>query len=113
MAQEQAKSEAAGAADQAHKPFEALTRKDEKPGEGLGEGPDEDDAAAAADARTLGDACTLTMQVLAGSPADVPFALVYLLEDGVARLAASAGIDEAMRLWKPISSRRRCAPANA
>jgi hypothetical protein len=39
MAQEQAKSEAAaGAKDQAHKPFEALTRKDDKPGERLDRG---------------------------------------------------------------------------
>ena len=40
MAQEQAKSEAAAAeaTDQAHKPFEALTRKDDKPGEGLERG---------------------------------------------------------------------------
>jgi PAS domain S-box-containing protein len=49
-------------------------------------------AAAGAEARTVGDACTAAMQVLAGSPADVPFALVYLLEEGGARLAASAGV---------------------
>ena len=49
-------------------------------------------AAAAAEARTVADACVRGVRVLAGVPADVPFALLYLLEEGGPRLAASAGV---------------------
>ena len=49
-------------------------------------------AAAPAEARKVAEACALSAEVLAGNPADIPFALVYLFEDGGARLAASAGV---------------------
>ena len=49
-------------------------------------------AAAGGEARSVADACALGMQVLAGSPVDVPFALLYLEEKDGARLAARAGV---------------------
>jgi len=49
-------------------------------------------AAAPAEARKVSEACALSAEVLAGNPADIPFALVYLFEDRGARLAASASV---------------------
>ncbi|HEX6320675.1 MAG TPA: ATP-binding protein [Burkholderiales bacterium] len=49
-------------------------------------------AAAAAEARTVADACALSAGVLAGNPADIPFGLIYLFEEGGARLAGTAGV---------------------
>jgi signal transduction histidine kinase len=51
-------------------------------------------AGATAEARTVEDACRLAAGVLAENPKDLPFALIYLFEDGGrrARLAAAAGI---------------------
>ena len=49
-------------------------------------------AAAPANARTLTDACALSVDALSGNRADVPFALIYLLrDDGTASLAARTG----------------------
>ncbi|MDX6750666.1 PAS domain S-box protein [Geminicoccaceae bacterium 1502E] len=51
-------------------------------------------AAAGAEARSLEEAGRRSMAVLAGSGADIPFALLYRLEDeGRAQLAAAAGIE--------------------
>ena len=64
-------------------------------------------AAAAAEARTVADACVRGVRVLAGVPADVPFALLYLLEEGGPRLAASAGVapEELPAQW-PLAGKR-------
>jgi signal transduction histidine kinase/PAS domain-containing protein len=47
-------------------------------------------AASPADARTAGAACTLSIDVLGANAADVPFALIYLLDDGGAALLVAA-----------------------
>ncbi len=49
-------------------------------------------AAAPADARSVADACVLSAGVLAGNPADIPFALLYVFEEAGAALAATAGV---------------------
>ena len=48
----------------------------------------------AADSRTAEMACTLAAETLASYAADVPFALLYLLDEnsGIAKLAATAGV---------------------
>ncbi|HYO13990.1 MAG TPA: hypothetical protein VE685_12415 [Thermoanaerobaculia bacterium] len=53
-------------------------------------------AADTAEARTVPEACRLAARVLEDNAADLPFALVYLFEEGGrrARLAASAGVEE-------------------
>ena len=53
-------------------------------------------AADTAEARTVPEACLLAARVLEDNAADLPFALVYLFEDGGrrARLAAAAGVGE-------------------
>ncbi len=51
-------------------------------------------AAAPAEARTVSEACALSTDALKANHADVPFALIYLLEsDGSARLEATAGVE--------------------
>jgi PAS domain S-box-containing protein len=63
-------------------------------------------AAAPAEARKLADACRLSAEVLASNPADIPFALLYLFEEGGARLAAAAGVpaDDVAGDW-PLGAR--------
>src|SRR6266568_1564844 len=53
-------------------------------------------AAAGGDARSADEVCASAAAVLASNPADMPFALLYLLEgDGAgARLAGAAGLDD-------------------
>jgi signal transduction histidine kinase len=53
-------------------------------------------AAETAEARTVPDACRLAARVLDENAADLPFALVYLFEEGGrrARLAVAAGVEE-------------------
>jgi len=67
-------------------------------------------AAAPADARTTANACVLSAHVLASCPADVPFALIYLIDDdGGAVLAAHAGLadGEATRQRAPDEAESR------
>ena len=45
------------------------------------------------ESKTAEEACRVAAEILARHSKDVPFALIYLLENGEARLAASAGID--------------------
>jgi signal transduction histidine kinase len=61
-------------------------------------------AAATAEARTVPDACLLAARVLADNAADLPFALVYLFEEGGrrARLAAAAGAGEGEAVRPPV-----------
>ena len=56
-------------------------------------------AARTAEARTVDDACTLAASALGGNPADVPFALLYLLDAGGddALLATTVGLDAGTR----------------
>jgi signal transduction histidine kinase len=63
-------------------------------------------AAAPSEARSVADACRLSADVLAGNPQDIPFALVYLFEEGGPRLVAQAGVREgdAPGAW-PLESR--------
>lgn len=51
-------------------------------------------AARAAGARSVEQVCTAALQTLAENPADIPFALLYLLEDGgkSARLSGAVGL---------------------
>jgi signal transduction histidine kinase len=59
-------------------------------------------AAGPADARTRDDACRLSAEVLAANRADIPFALVYLMDaDGSARLAAATGVGSAGGIAPP------------
>lgn len=62
-------------------------------------------AARAGDAKSEKDACQNAAATLAENPADVPFALFYLLEDGGSRavLAADAGFGAAAVPAKPLS----------
>jgi PAS domain S-box-containing protein len=57
------------------------------------------------DAKTAEEACVLTAQVLLAHDRDVPFALLYLLEnDGLsARLVGCAGVDPALDDFAPAS----------
>jgi signal transduction histidine kinase len=60
--------------------------------------------ARSAQAKSAEEACLAAAEMLGQIPKDVPFALIYLLEDGgrVARLAAATGIPEA----DPVAARR-------
>jgi hypothetical protein len=52
-------------------------------------------AASPAESRTAADACALSAGVLNANRADVPFALIYLVDaNGIARLTARAGIPD-------------------
>ena len=55
------------------------------------------------EARTAEAACGIAAQSLALFPKDIPFALIYLLDEGAAtaRLAATAGCD-AQQLYHPV-----------
>jgi signal transduction histidine kinase/ActR/RegA family two-component response regulator len=52
-------------------------------------------ASATGDARTFRDACTLSAESLATDPWDLPFALIYLVDEATStvRLAASSGVE--------------------
>ncbi|MBW4679948.1 MAG: PAS domain S-box protein [Microcoleus vaginatus WJT46-NPBG5] len=54
-------------------------------------------AAGAAEAKTAGDACSIALKTLAGNPADIPFASLYLLdaERHTAHLAGTTGLTAA------------------
>jgi signal transduction histidine kinase/DNA-binding response OmpR family regulator len=59
--------------------------------------------ARAGEARSVREACELAAAILAQTPADVPFAALYLLKpgDAVATLAATAGLSEDSRFAPP------------
>ena len=67
-------------------------------------------AGAASEARTTEDACRRAVDALAANPADIPFALLYLLDaDGsAARLTAAAHLAPA----PPPARQSPCSPAN-
>ena len=61
-------------------------------------------AAATAQARTVPEACLVAARVLSDNASDLPFALVYLWEEGGrrARLAAAAGAEEGEPVRAPV-----------